>query len=89
MHVLDPAEVDFPFDRSRCSAAWRTARSAGRSAGDPQGLSGRVRPLLAQATGRLPAEAIDYVPLRTDRPLEVALSSYLASRGRGRVGIGE
>ena len=87
MHVLDPAEVDFPFDRTdavpRPGAIARRAGRAARPAARPIWPSSAAISARLQAGCR--AQAIDYVPLRTDQSLEVVLSSYLASRGRVRV----
>jgi uncharacterized protein (DUF58 family) len=80
-HVLDPAELEFPFRQTTLF----------------QGLEGLPEVLTEPAALRRAYQAefgsyiselrkgcrmvdIDYVPLRTDRPLDQALSSYLASR---------
>jgi len=81
MHVLDPAELEFPFQRATCFQGleqWPEALI------DPRALRaayleefGRYLRELKQACR---AHRIDYVPLRTDQSLEIVLSSYLASR---------
>ena len=55
MHVLDPAELDFPFEELTLFHGLEAiARRAGRSAGLAPGVPRRVWPLPAQAEGRLP-----------------------------------
>ena len=50
MHVLDPAEMDFPFDADDAlPRPGAIARRAGRAAGAAQGVSGRVPSLSAAA----------------------------------------
>jgi uncharacterized protein (DUF58 family) len=81
MHVLDPAEVDFPFERI---TLFRGLENLPNVLVEPRAIrkaylaefNRYVRKLQAGCR----AQAIDYVPMRTDRPLEVTLASYLASR---------
>lgn len=82
MHVLDPAEMDFPFDET---TRFRGLEGLPDAVVDPRAirrgyLAEFGRYLLALQTGCREHE-IDYVPLRTDRSLEVVLAGYLASRG--------
>jgi uncharacterized protein (DUF58 family) len=81
MHVLDPAELDFPFQQT---TLFRGLERLPDVLAEPQALRkaylaefGRY---LRELKAGCRAEAIDYVPMRTDQSLEVALSSYLASR---------
>ena len=80
-HVLDPAELDFPF--------WDTTLFKGLEGmadilTDPHALKRayqtELRSFLQELEKGCRMVDIDYVPLRTDQSLEVALSSYLASR---------
>jgi uncharacterized protein (DUF58 family) len=81
MHVLDPAEIDFPFDGL---TMFRGLESLPAALVEPRAM----RPAYLAEFGRYlhrikagcRAQGIDYVPLRTDQSLEVVLSSYLASR---------
>lgn len=82
MHVLDPAEMDFPFEQT---TRFRGLEDLSDAVVDPRAirrgyLAEFGRYLLALQAG-CRAHAIDYVPMRTDQSLEVALASYLASRG--------
>ena len=81
MHVLDPAELDFPFQQE---LLFRGLEQLPEVLVEPRAirkaylkeLNGFVRQLQKGCR----QHAIDYVQLRTDQPLEVALSTYLASR---------
>ncbi len=81
MHVLDPAEVDFPFDSV---TLFHGLEDLPDVLADPPALRRAYQAEFARYRRRLQAGcralAIDYVPLRTDQSLEVTLSSYLASR---------
>ena len=80
-HVLDPAELDFPFQQPTLFRGLeQAARGAGRAPRPAQGLSGRVQRFLLRLKRGCRMHRIDYVPVRTDQSLEVVLSSYLASR---------
>jgi hypothetical protein len=82
-HVLDPAELDFPF---RQPTLFKGLEQWPELLTDPRSLR---RAYLAEF-GRFlhdvkqgcRAQRIDYVELRTDQPLDIALSSYLSSRMR-------
>ena len=82
MHVLDPAEVDFPFDRL---ALFRGLEQWPEMLVEPRALRKAYLTEFGRYLHRIKAgcraQAIDYVPMRTDQSLEVVLSSYLASRG--------
>jgi len=80
-HVLDPAELDFPF---RQTTLFKGLEELPDVLTDPRAL----RAAYLQEFGRFiqavkkgcRANHIDYVLMRTDQSLELALSSYLASR---------
>lgn len=81
-HVLDRDEVEFPFDRmTRFEGMEEPAQEL---LCDPPSLRAAYLAALEEfrrtvRTGCL-AERIDYVPLDTGTPLDVALSGYLARR---------
>jgi uncharacterized protein (DUF58 family) len=81
MHVLDPAEMDFPFDQL---TLFHGLEQLPDVLTDPRALRKAYLAEFGRYLRRLQAgcrvQAIDYVPLRTDQPLEVVLSRYLASR---------
>ena len=80
-HVLDGAEIDFPF---RQTTLFRGLEQLPDVLTDPRALRkayldefGRF---LQQVRKGCRSQHIDYVLMRTDQSLEIALSSYLASR---------
>ncbi|MCE5269044.1 MAG: DUF58 domain-containing protein [Planctomycetaceae bacterium] len=81
MHVLDPAELDFPFDSV---TLFRGMEGMSDVLADPPALRRAYLAEFGSYRHRLQSGcrglAVDYVPMRTDRSLEVTLSSYLASR---------
>lgn len=82
MHVLDPAELEFPFDEI---TLFRGLEQLPDALVEPRALRkaylAEFDRYLHNLKAGCRAQAIDYVPMRTDQSLEVALSSYLASRG--------
>jgi len=82
-HVLDPDEIDFPFDRA-------TRFEDLESGEEIRAVPGLVRDhyrremagLIDRYQRQLGAAGIDYQLLRTTDPLELALLSYLSTRGR-------
>jgi len=82
MHVLDPAEIEFPFDRL---ALFRGLEGLSNVLVEPRSLREAYRSEFDRYRRKLKAgcraQGIDYVPMRTDQSLEMVLSSYLASRG--------
>jgi uncharacterized protein (DUF58 family) len=81
MHVLDPAEVEFPFEQA---TLFRGLERLPDVLTEPRALRRAYLSEFGRYLHRLKAgcraQAIDYVPMRTDQSLEVVLSSYLASR---------
>ena len=86
-HVLDAAELDFPFTHT---TLFKGLEKFPELLTDPRTL----RKAYLQEFGSFlhdvqqgcREQQIDYVQLRTDRPLDVALSAYLASRMTKNVG---
>ncbi|PWT81476.1 MAG: DUF58 domain-containing protein [Blastocatellia bacterium] len=82
-HVLDPDEIDFPFQRPTRFEDLETDELV-------MAVPGLVRDHYHREIGRLigrykqdfGAAGIDYQLLRTTDPLELALMSYLSTRGR-------
>lgn len=80
-HVLDPAEVEFPF---RQTMLFRGLEQWPSLLVEPRAIR---KAYLEQFTGYLQRlrracrmHNVDYVLMRTDQPLDVVLSTYLASR---------
>ncbi|MBY0527707.1 MAG: DUF58 domain-containing protein [Gemmataceae bacterium] len=80
-HVLDAAELDFPFQEA---TLFRGLEQAPELLTDPRSLRrgylDELRRYISELQSGCRGQNIDYVQLRTDAPLGVALSSYLARR---------
>jgi uncharacterized protein (DUF58 family) len=82
-HVLDPDEIDFPFERATRFEDLETGEEV-------MAVPALVRDRYLQAMGglvdrykrELGAAGIDYHLLRTSQPLELALLAYLSTRAR-------
>ncbi len=86
-HLLDAAEEDFPFE---AAAVFEDGESGLRLPLRPDELKERYQTMWrahrAALEGRFAASGVDYIPLRTDEPLDRALYAYLDYRlARGRV----
>jgi uncharacterized protein (DUF58 family) len=81
MHVLDPAELDFPFQQA---TLFRGMEGLPELLTEPRALRKAYLDEVDRFMRRLKQgcreQQIDYVPLRTDQSLGIVLSSYLASR---------
>ncbi|HEX6938558.1 MAG TPA: DUF58 domain-containing protein [Longimicrobiales bacterium] len=82
-HVLDPAELEFPFDHA---ATFQDLESGERIPVVPAELRARYRELVEAHTAALARlfarDGIDYTLLNTAAPLDHALFGYLAARRR-------
>jgi uncharacterized protein (DUF58 family) len=80
-HILDPAEVQFPF---RATTLFKGLEGLPEVLTEPHALrrayQAELRAYLDELQKGCRLMDIDYVPLRTDQSLDVPLSSYLASR---------
>jgi len=82
-HILDPDEIDFPFEVATRFEDLETAEEV-------MAVPGAVRADYLKAIGglidryrrELGASGIDYQLLNTNHPLELALLSYLSTRAR-------
>ncbi len=85
-HVLDPAEMDFPFQQA---TLFRGMEQMPELLTDPRSLRdgylSELKSYLHTVQAGCREQNIDYVPLRTDQNLGIALSAYLAQRlARGK-----
>jgi uncharacterized protein (DUF58 family) len=84
-HLLDPAELTFPFERA---ARFRDMELGDEVMAVPSVVRREYLDALQTALDRykreLGSEGIDYRLLDTSTPLEFALMSYLSTRGRAR-----
>ncbi len=80
-HVLDAAEVDFPFQEA---TLFRGLEQYPDLLTDPRNLRKsyleQFNTFVSELQQGCRSQDIDYVQMRTDKPLNVALSSYLARR---------
>ncbi len=80
-HIMDPAELEFPF---REPTLFKGLEGIPDVLVEPAALRKAYREEVTNFLNELKrgcqAIDIDYVPLRTDRTLDVALTGYLASR---------
>jgi len=80
-HVMDPAELEFPFQEA---TLFRGMEQMPELLTDPRGLRDgylqQVSTYLTELKRGCRGQNIDYVQLRTDANLGVALSGYLAHR---------
>lgn len=86
-HVLDPAEEDFPFE---AAAVFEDGESGLRLPLRPEELKDRYQTMWrahrSALEKRFAAGGVDYIPVRTDAPLDRALYAYLDHRlARSRV----
>lgn len=82
-HVLDPAEIDFPFSEA---ATFEDAESGDQIPVVPQALAAEYRRLvqehIAALAQRASSQRIDYALFNTAQPLDYALFRFLSSRER-------
>jgi uncharacterized protein (DUF58 family) len=80
-HVLDPAELEFPFQQV---TLFKGLEQFPDVLTEPRALRKayleEFNRFLREVKQGCRALRIDYVEMRTDQPLDIALSSYLASR---------
>jgi uncharacterized protein (DUF58 family) len=80
-HILDPAEMDFPFQEA---TLFRGMEQYPELLTDPrslrQGYLAQLQSFVRELEHGCRDQNIDYVSMRTETPLSVALSSYLAHR---------
>ena len=81
LHVLDRAELEFPFQEA---TLFRGLEQYPELLTDPRSLRdgylAEVNGFLTEMQHGCRNQNVDFVPLRTDQNLGVALSSYLAHR---------
>lgn len=81
LHLLDPAEIDFPFRRT---TLFKGLEQLPDVLTDPRALRhaylDELNGFLREVRRGCRALNIDYALIRTDQPLDLALSSFLAGR---------
>jgi uncharacterized protein (DUF58 family) len=83
MHVLDPAELDFPFQQV---TMFKGLESLGNVVTEPRSLRAayrqQVQGFLREVQTGCRAQQIDYLTVRTDQPLDAVLRTFLSARKR-------
>jgi uncharacterized protein (DUF58 family) len=81
LHVLDPAELDFPFQQV---TMFKGLEALGEVLIEPRSLrtayQQEVQSFLRRVRGGCRARQIDYLTVRTDMPLDAVLTAFLSSR---------
>jgi hypothetical protein len=81
LHVLDPAEIDFPFQQV---TMFKGLEALGEVVAEPRGLRAayqkEVDAYLKQLRSGCRAQQIDYLMVRTDEALDTVLTTFLAAR---------
>jgi uncharacterized protein (DUF58 family) len=80
-HILDPAELDFPFQHT---TLFKGLEQLPDVLTDPQSLRdgylAELQAFLKELRTGCRAQGADYVQVRTDRPIDVVLRTFLAPR---------
>jgi uncharacterized protein (DUF58 family) len=81
LHVLDPAEIDFPFQHV---TMFKGLEALGEVVTEPRSLrtayQHEVQSFLKHVRTGCRAQQIDYLQVRTDQPLDIVLSAFLSAR---------
>jgi uncharacterized protein (DUF58 family) len=81
LHVLDPAELDFPFQQV---TMFKGLEALGEVVTEPRSLRAayqqEVRSFLKCVRTGCRAQQIDYLTVRTDEPLDIVLTAFLSAR---------
>ena len=82
-HVLDPAEVEFPYD---AASSFEDLESGERIPIVPENLRAQYRKLIKEHTStlarRFTEQRIDYAVFNTSTPIDHALFAFLSARER-------
>ena len=83
LHLLDPAEIDFPFQQV---TMFQGLEALGDVVTEPRSLRAAYQQELQKFVKHIRngcrAQQIDYLMIRTDQPLDAVLSTFLAARKR-------
>ncbi len=81
LHVLDPAEIDFPFQQV---TMFKGLEALGEVVAEPRSLQAAYRREMQSFVKRVRAgcraQQIDYITIRTDEPLDAVLRVFLSAR---------
>ncbi len=81
LHILDPAEIDFPFQHV---TMFKGLEALGEVITEPRSLRAayqmEVQSFLKHVRTGCRAQQIDYLTVRTDEPLDTVLTAFLSAR---------
>jgi uncharacterized protein (DUF58 family) len=81
LHVLDPAEIDFPFQQV---TMFKGLEALGDVVAEPRSLQAayqrEIQAFVKRIRAGCRAQQVDYVTLRTDQPLDAVLRTFLSAR---------
>jgi uncharacterized protein (DUF58 family) len=81
LHILDPAEIDFPFQKI---TMFKGLEALGQVITEPRSLRAayqtEVSLFLKRVKTGCRAHQIDYLTIRTDEPLDAVLTAFLSAR---------
>ena len=81
LHVLDPAEIDFPFQQI---TMFKGLEALGEVVTEPRSVQAayqrEIQSFVKRIRAGCRAQQIDYVTIRTDQPLDAVLRAFLAAR---------
>jgi hypothetical protein len=81
LHILDPAEIDFPFQKI---TMFKGLEALGEVITEPRSLRAayqtEVSLFLKRVKTGCRAHQIDYLTIRTDEPLDAVLTAFLSAR---------
>jgi len=81
MHVLDPAEIDFPFQHV---TMFKGLEALGNAVTEPRSLRAayqhEIQSFIKKLRTGCRARQIDYQTVRTDQPLDTLLTTFLSAR---------
>jgi uncharacterized protein (DUF58 family) len=81
LHVLDPAEIDFPFQQV---TMFKGLEALGDVVAEPRRLQAayqrEIQAFVKRIRAGCRAQQIDYVTIRTDQALDAVLSTFLSAR---------
>jgi hypothetical protein len=82
-HVLDPAELDFPFEQI---TLFKGLEALGDVVTEPRSLRAaylrEVRAFVERVRTGCRAQQVDYLQIRTDQPLDLVLATFFAARSK-------
>jgi uncharacterized protein (DUF58 family) len=81
LHILDPAEIDFPFQQV---TMFKGLEALGDVVAEPRSLQAayrrEIQAFVKCIRAGCRAQQIDYVTIRTDQPLDTVLRTFLSAR---------